>query len=236
MNSKYNNGRIVKNKKTTYENFEAECPHCKKWNIFNRASDLKTFKPIAGLDVLCCFCNKTFRIGFDCINENYQQLLFSANEFFERKQYIQVVINICIAYEMFFSKILKEYIVEKFKTENINKKISNAPFGTLFFAVLNLFLYIEKIKFDNLEDYINHCFDKNININKFIEELKMLKNKEIKKFLLPLICLYKRKKTINYLRNKVAHKQAYRPTKEEAKMELERAKIFIYGLQNIMKF
>src|SRR5271157_5166815 len=35
-----------RNMDPTYENFMAECPHCDAGNIFNRASDLRTFRPI----------------------------------------------------------------------------------------------------------------------------------------------------------------------------------------------
>ena len=44
---------VAERKRTSYENFAAECPWCRRENIFNRASDLKTFEPIAGRDVSC---------------------------------------------------------------------------------------------------------------------------------------------------------------------------------------
>ena len=65
-------------KHPTYENFEAECPHCGEWCIFNRASDLGTFGLIAGRDVTCqnAACGQPFRIGGDMISTAPEMLLF----------------------------------------------------------------------------------------------------------------------------------------------------------------
>jgi len=47
---------VANTKGTSYENFLAECPWCGQENIFNRASDLRTFerrpwrRPSAGED------------------------------------------------------------------------------------------------------------------------------------------------------------------------------------------
>lgn len=35
------------NYKTTYENYEVACPICKKWNVFNRITDIES------IDVAC---------------------------------------------------------------------------------------------------------------------------------------------------------------------------------------
>jgi len=55
----------------TYENFTAVCPLCRATNIFNRASDLKTFKPIGFRTVSCqvsrvyhCFQGQSFILEF----------------------------------------------------------------------------------------------------------------------------------------------------------------------------
>jgi hypothetical protein len=47
---------------TSYENVVAECPLCHSENIFNRASDLGTFKPIGRHNVSCqnAECGKQF--------------------------------------------------------------------------------------------------------------------------------------------------------------------------------
>lgn len=69
---------VAENKRTSYENFIAECPSCHKESIFNRASDLHTLEPIAGCDVSCLSsdCQKPFRIVGDKVNSAHEMLIF----------------------------------------------------------------------------------------------------------------------------------------------------------------
>ena len=48
-----NNILYTKKKNPTYENFEAECPYCFHFNIYNRATDFKTFNPVSFKTVKC---------------------------------------------------------------------------------------------------------------------------------------------------------------------------------------
>src|SRR5207248_2223257 len=86
---------------STYENIYADCPHCGYQNIFNRASDLKTFEPIAGRDVACTNsdCRRPFRIVSDRINPAHQALLFDCADMLRRKQYMQCVLAVAQSYE-----------------------------------------------------------------------------------------------------------------------------------------
>ena len=73
---------VAERKRTSYENFAAECPWCRRENIFNRASDLKTFEPITGRDVSClsAACGKPFRILGDSVNSPHEMLIFDCYE------------------------------------------------------------------------------------------------------------------------------------------------------------
>ena len=89
----------------SYENFVAECPWCRRESIFNRASDLKTFEPIAGRDVSClnAACGKLFRILGDSVNSPHEMLIFDCYELLDRKHYMNAVLSLAQAYETFFS-------------------------------------------------------------------------------------------------------------------------------------
>jgi hypothetical protein len=87
---------IAKNRRTSYENFVAECPWCGKDCIFNRASDLHTFEPIAGRDVSCQSgdCRKPFRIVGDSVNSAHEMLIFDCYELIERKHYMNCILSL----------------------------------------------------------------------------------------------------------------------------------------------
>jgi hypothetical protein len=106
---------IASKKRTTYENFVAECPWCGKESIFNRASDLRTFEPIAGRDVSCqsVDCGKPFRIVGDSVNNRHEMLIFDCYELIERKHYMNCILSLAQAYEVFFSLYFRVELLYK---------------------------------------------------------------------------------------------------------------------------
>ena len=106
---------VAERKRTSYENFAAECPWCRRENIFNRASDLKTFEPIAGRDVSClsAACGKPFRILGDSVNSPHEMLIFDCYELLDRKHYMNAVLSLAQAYETFFSLFFRVELLYK---------------------------------------------------------------------------------------------------------------------------
>lgn len=93
----------------TYENFIAVCPVCGHRNVFNRASDFCTFEPIAFKTVTCqkSSCRDDFNINRDRINSAHQGLLFDCHDLLSAKQYMNAVLSITQAYEVFFRHYLR---------------------------------------------------------------------------------------------------------------------------------
>lgn len=93
---------VARKRRTSYENFVAECPWCGRENIFNRASDLHSVDPIAGLDVSCLSadCGKPFRLTGDSVNSPHEMLIFDCYELLERKHYMNAVLSLAQAYEV----------------------------------------------------------------------------------------------------------------------------------------
>jgi hypothetical protein len=106
---------IAKNKRTSYENLVAECPYCGYDSIFNRASDLHTFEPIAGLDVTCQSedCQRPFRIVGDSVNSAHEMLIFDCYELIGNKHYMACILNLAQAYEVFFSLFFRVELLYK---------------------------------------------------------------------------------------------------------------------------
>jgi hypothetical protein len=224
-----------------YENFIAECPYCKKENIFNRASDLETFEPIAFKEVICFECKSKFNINMDLINEKHEYLIFDCYELLKLKRYIYCIINLCQACEAFFlkgieTKLLlepwKEKVFERhFNVFNslsakLNEKIKNYCYSKL----LNIFfdLYINNKSFhsqEKIEEYINKvdCFAERAPSD---EDIKKYPNTEIVELFLNC-----KKLEINKTRNDVVHKYAFRPGVDIVKKQLEEVRAVVFGLQ-----
>src|SRR5437867_1894343 len=98
---------------TNWENFEAQCPHCEHWNIFNRATDLQRFGAIDHMVVRCLevSCCREFVINGDQGGPAYQTVYYDAYEMKSRKRYGMTVLLLVQSLEMFFNHYLEEELV-----------------------------------------------------------------------------------------------------------------------------
>ena len=231
---------VAATKRTSYENFVAECPSCRRENIFNRASDLKTFEPIAGLNVSCqsAACGKPFRIRGDSVNSPHEMLIFDCYELLDRKHYMNAVLSLAQAYETFFSLFFRvELLYKPFGAdpdqnlselnelaEALQKKISDHTFRGM--RALFLQHLVSRPAAENLADaaaVIAGLPDrpgdpKDVAIDS-VGDLKLV----------PLLKSLKAT-TINMLRNQVVHKRAYRPKREEVESVLQEARSILFPL------
>lgn len=231
---------VVRIKQASYENIVAECPWCCRENIFNRASDLHTFEPIAGRDVSCqsVNCGKSFRIVGDSVNNPHEMLILDCYELLERKHYMNCILTLAQAYEVFFSLFLRvELLYKPFardKGKDVNhlnrlaerlsekvKRHSFVPMRALFLRQIiaeprPANLAEAEAVISELEDCPSDPKD---------AELEALGDEQ-------LVALLKAVKstTINTLRNQVVHRQAYRPTREEAEAALKEARSLLFPL------
>ena len=112
----------------SYENLIVDCPWCDYECIFNRASDIGTFQPIAGRDVQCPndICGKLFRIISDSVNERHEMLVTECYQLLERKQYMYTILNLATAYEMFFGLFLRVNLLYKPYAVDANSGVSGS--------------------------------------------------------------------------------------------------------------
>jgi hypothetical protein len=216
---------IVAHIESTYENVYTECPGCGYRNIFNRASDLKTFEPIAGLDVRCekAGCMSAFRIVSDRINPAHQSLLFDCADLLARKQYMQCVFAVAQSYEVFFNHFLHvQLIFRPFAGEDthdvdelndVSNQLYEAVQGFTFEPMRSLFLDLvaRDVTFSTLTNSkgsIKALPNSALAIKKPTKAVVQSVTDDRLRDL--LVALYDAK--IPQLRNRVVHKDAYRPT------------------------
>jgi len=232
-------------KHTSYENFEAECPHCSYWNIFNRVSDLKDITPIAFRKVRCLNsdCNKEFNINGDHINSVYEMLVFDCYKLKQEKRYAYCILNLAQAYETFFSQYLRvELLFKPFARDGEDN------LDRLNELAQQLYDYTEKYAFTQMRDiFLNRAIlCQSVNSLRdaalIIKQLKPLKKQPLPNApsdtaianlsdsrLSELLKAVKGSK-IAKLRNQVVHKYAYRPKLEEVEDAIEETRNTLFPL------
>jgi hypothetical protein len=236
---------IAQNRRTSYENFVAECPWCRKDNIFNRASDLHTFEPIAGRDISCqsADCRKPFRIVGDSVNSAHEMLIFDCYELIERKHYMNCILSLAQAYEVFFSLFFRvELLYRPFAFDpdqemaDLNslskelhekiKKYTFAPMRALFLSYIGAShppktlaeaSSVVSALPNNPKDPSDAAIESHSDV-KLVSLLKALK-----------------RTNIHSLRNQIVHQRAYRPTREQVGEALEETRSILFPLTSRLK-
>lgn len=228
-----------------YENFIAVCPICGHRNIYNRCTDLKTFKPISGRDVECFNCHKTFRITGDLVCLPYEYLYYDCSELIKQKRYMYCIINLSQSIEMFLIHAIRvkllwqpcqEGIITKLDTVNsiwidIDNKLKKAGFNRLrniFFGI-----YLNQRTFSSESDisnYINGLKNCKMSSEKEEEDIRKYPDSTISALFMKL-----KATKVNKLRNKVVHKHGYRPSLEEVKDCQKETDEIIFSLATRLK-
>jgi hypothetical protein len=236
---------LATNRQTTYENFVAESPHCGRESIFNRASDLHTFEPIEGRDVSCLNvdCTKRFRIVGNSVNNPHEMLIFDCCELARRKHYMNCILTLAQAYEVFFSLFFRvELLYKPFAADpnpdlnemnRLSEELQKKTEKHTFAAMRALFL----------RHMVTRHSPKNLSESAAVitalpnqprdpkgTSIAGLSDAKLVRFLMAL-----KATGINTLRNRVVHKQAYRPTREEAKSALEEAQSILPPLSSYLQ-
>ncbi|MCI0559021.1 MAG: hypothetical protein MN733_11035 [Nitrososphaera sp.] len=230
----------AKKKRTSYENFAAQCPWCGEESVFNRATDLKDLNPIAFRTVSCqnLSCGKPFNINGDSVNSAHEMLILDCHELLHLKHYMNCALTLAQAHEVFFSLFLRVELLYKPFAADPNKdidhlnrlieqladKVKTQTFGPMRALFLRQLISGSSPKtlteaeaaISALEDHPRDPGD---------VELDSLSDKE----LVVLIKAIKRT-TVGRLRNQVVHKRAYRPTREEVELALKETRSTLFPL------
>jgi hypothetical protein len=217
-----------------YETFEAVCPHCGHRNVFNRASDLGDLRGISHKQVTCLAgpCGQPFIIGGDLVDPPHLLLLYDCGDLLERKQYAYCILNAAQSFELFFSLFLRvELGYKPFARESERPPISRLNalleqlFGTVerytYAPLRNIFLRLvlagtrpgslaaAASVVSSLPALRDQVPDADISVHAV---------SPVRDLLLQL-----NQSSVHRARNRVVHKDAYRPTREEAVAALREA-------------
>ena len=232
-------------KEFTYENIIAVCPICGYRNIFNRVSDFQTTKPIGFMQVQCLNeqCGKLFNINGDRINPAFSMLIFDCYELLKNKHYSYCILNLSQSFEMFVSHYLHvellyrpfwgegKHDLERFNqlADELYSTIRPFTFDPLRWIFLNNVLQSQKLRsLDDSEKAI-----KNLpNLRKAPSDalLATVPNRQLRDLLRKL-----KKMKINELRNRVVHKYAYRPKREEVDSAIQETRAILLPLTSHLR-
>ncbi len=233
---------LVRGKRAGYENFVAECPSCGEESIFNRASDLRSFEPIAGRDVACLnvACGRPFRIVGDLINSPHEMIVYDCYELIERKHYMNCILSLTTAYEVFFRLFFRvELLYKPFASER------NYDFEELNRLEKELEKNIERLTFFPMRaQFLRHIVSgrrpKNLAESAAMiaelpgrandVDLEYLPDTQLNRILMAL-----KDTGIANLRNRIVHKRAYRPTGDEARSALKETMEILFSLQGLLQ-
>lgn len=227
-------------KRTSYENFVAQCPWCGQESIFNRASDLKDLRPIASRTVSCLnpACGKPFIINGDSVNSAPEMLVFDCYELLQLKHYMNCILTLAQAYEVLFNLFFRvELLYKPFATDpnkdidrlnglaqRLTKKVQNHTFGPMRALFLRQLVSGSAPRTLDESEVAIAALDDRPKDPRDIE-FDSLSDTELAGILKAL-----KATKINKLRNQVVHKRAYRPTREEAELALEETRLIIFPL------
>lgn len=208
-----------------YETVSATCDHCQALCIFNRVDDFTDTMPISGRRVACWQCSKDFWIKGDTINTPYQFLIDDARDHFRRKRYMPAIASLAQAWEVFFASCaVSTYVFRPFFAEaSVDRDIDE-----LNGLYQELFETIKSFTWFPLRNLVLNMLLTEpwpVTVAETRAQIKLLKSfgnapspKQI-----AAVAEGRRRETLEHLneltigtlRNRVVHKNAYRPTRAE---------------------
>lgn len=229
----------------TYESVAATCPACGHRSVYNRRSDLNTTEAISREGVTCDSCRSGYSIGGDMINPAHQMLLLDAGASLQCKQYMQAVLGVAQSFEVFFDHFLHVRLVYRpfvrdgtADIDDLNRlkdQLYSKVEAFTFEPMRRLFLQcvVNAVKPHNVaaaQGYIAWIPDQGRDVPGVARrKIETIPTERLRDLLLGLS-----RTSVNALRNKVVHKDAERPTREQATEAYDEACRIIFGLTNML--
>ena len=235
---------LARIKLSGYENIVVDCPICNREIILNRASDLGSFEPIAGISTNCPECKGEFWLNGDRISERHKALIFDCHDLLRDKKYMNCILNVCQSYEIFFGLYLRVNLlyrpfnsdlgqrsVSGLKLNQLHRKLfdNTEKFGFIKMRSAALSLAVAPTPPSTLVDAEKHIETLSRSKLPSDAELDALHENKIARLLIRI-----RQVRINKLRNNVIHKVGYRPKHEEAETALEEARSILFPLTHLL--
>jgi hypothetical protein len=191
--------------------------------------------------VNCQRCNRPFNINGDSINAAHEMLLFECHEFIESKRYMQCVLTVAQAYEVFFNHFLYEQLLYRaFAKEDdhdlphlnqlirlLYRRVERLTFEPMRWLVLRMI--VDAVAPQSLaaaEAVVLAIPNEARGVRRVPRaEIEGVSDQRLRTLLVKLLDA-----DANVMRNRVVHKDAYRPKEAEARRVHREAREVLFGL------
>jgi hypothetical protein len=211
-----------------YETITARCDECGSLCTFNRVDDIGDPGPYdSGLYVGCTECGRPFWVFGDAIAPAYELFLFVAEEHMRAKRYMLCVTSIAQAWEMFFATfVYSNYLYRSFHhdvhhpqnrerfeglAEQLGDTVLNFTFDQLRNVLVNT--VVEGVRPRTLDE--SEAAIARIENDDFDQQPAQARVDALSDFSVRGVLLQLQDLRIGELRNRVVHKDAYRPRRWE---------------------
>lgn len=215
-------------KSKDYETIIAQCDECGSLCVLNRVDDIGDPGPYdSGCYVGCTECGRPFWVYGDAMDPAYELLLMDAEEHMRAKHYIPCVTSLAQAWEMFFTTfVYSNYLYRPLhqdmrhpgareRFESLARQLRDAIWDFTFDQLRNVLVntVVEGVRPrtpDECEVAIARITDDGFGRRPAQAHVDALSDSSVRAVLLELENLQ-----IGALRNRVVHKDAYRPRRWE---------------------
>ena len=210
-----------------YETLSVICDHCQIKLLLNRHDDLGEFSAISGRTFTCTACGRDFWITGDVVNTAYEMFIFAADEHSATKHHMLAVMSLAQAWEIFLATFAySNFAYRPFWLEQRHA----AALDDLNRCLEKLAHSIRNFNFRNLVNLTAHTIVRQLHPRTLAEAEAMIETIErdtlhrdpsaadiatIRDTEVREAVVHLRSLQIAELRNRVGHKQAYRPAANE---------------------
>lgn len=228
-----------------YETLSVTCDHCNVKLLLNRRDDLGEFSAISGRTFTCSACGRDFWITGDVVNTAYEMFIFAADEHFASKQHMLTVMSLAQAWEIFLATFAysnfayRPFWLKRPHADELDEL--NRCLGKLEHAIRNF-------NFRNLLNLTAHTIVRQLHPRTLAEaepmieaiernllhrdpsnaDIATIRDTEVREAVVRL-----RNLQVVELRNRVGHKQAYRPAANEVAPCRNEEIIFLHQVRDL---
>lgn len=228
-----------------YETLSVACDHCHVKLLLNRHDDLGDFEAVVGRTFNCSSCNRDFWITGDVVNTVCEMFIFAADEHLAKKHYMLAVMSLAQAWEIFFADFAysnfayRPFWLERRhaaavdelnrcleKVDNLIRKFNLRDLMNLTTHTIVRHLHPKTLA--EAEAMIDTIARDRLNRYPSAEEIATINDVQVREAVMRL-----RNLKIAELRNKVGHKQAYRPSIDEVLPCRNEEVMLLYDLRDL---
>lgn len=228
-----------------YETISVTCDLCHAVLRLSRRDDLHDFEAISGRRIKCTACDREFWITGDTINSAYEMFIFAADEHFAAKHHMLAVMSLAQAWELFLGTFAySNFVYRPFWLEKrhaaaineLNRNLQQLRLNTRSFNLRNLVNLVAHTVIRQLHPrtlaeaapMIAAIHDEALQRDPSGSDIAAIHDPDVREAVQRIRTLQ-----IIELRNKVGHKEAYRPSAAEVIPCKEEEIVFLHHVRDL---